>query len=151
MRYTLIFVHLFSESVQFSRSVMSDSLQPHGRQHARLPCPSPSPGVCSNSCPVMPSNCLILCCRLLLLPSIIPSHRVFSKESVLRIRWPKYWSFSYQPFQWIFGWFLVGLTGLISLLRDSWDFSSTTIRKHLSLYCTLILINHLIPEYLLWG
>ena len=38
-------------SVQFSRSVMSDSLRPHGLQHARLPCPSPTPGMCSNSCP----------------------------------------------------------------------------------------------------
>ena len=45
---------------------------------------------------VMPSNRLILCCRLLLLPSIFPSIRVFSNESVLRIRWPKYWSFSFS-------------------------------------------------------
>ena len=44
----------------------------------------------------MPSNHLILCCPLLLLPSIFPSIRVFSKESVLRIRWPKYWSFSFS-------------------------------------------------------
>ena len=46
---------------------------------------------------VMPSNHLILCCRLLLLPSVFPSIRVFSNESVLRIRWPKYWSFSISP------------------------------------------------------
>ena len=45
---------------------------------------------------VMPSNHLILCCSLLLLPSIFPSNRVFSNESVLRIRWPKYWSFSFS-------------------------------------------------------
>ena len=45
---------------------------------------------------VMPSNHLILCCPLLLLPSIFPSIRVFSSESVLRIRWPKYWSFSFN-------------------------------------------------------
>ena len=45
---------------------------------------------------VMPSNHLILCCPLLLLPSILPSIRVFSKESVLHIRWPKYWSFSFS-------------------------------------------------------
>ena len=44
----------------------------------------------------MPSNHLILCCPLLLLPSIFPSIRVFSNESVLRIRWPKYWSFSFR-------------------------------------------------------
>ena len=46
---------------------------------------------------VMPSNHLILCCPLLLLPSIFPSIRVFSNESVLHIRWPKYWSFSFSP------------------------------------------------------
>ena len=45
---------------------------------------------------VMPSNYLILCCPLLLLPSIFPSIRVFSNESVLHIRWPKYWSFSFN-------------------------------------------------------
>ena len=45
---------------------------------------------------VMPSNHLILCHPLLLLPSIFPSNRVFSKESILRIRWPKYWSFSFS-------------------------------------------------------
>ena len=45
---------------------------------------------------VMPSNHLILCCPLLLLPSIFPSIKVFSNESVLRIRWPKYWSFSFS-------------------------------------------------------
>ena len=51
---------------------------------------------------VIPSNHLILCRPLLLLPSIFPSIRVFSDESVLRIRWPKYWSFSFQhqSFQW---------------------------------------------------
>ena len=51
---------------------------------------------------VMPSNHFILCCSLLLLPSIFPTIRVFSNESVLRIRWPKYWSFQHQSFQWIF-------------------------------------------------
>ena len=86
-------------SVQSSHSVMSDSLQPYGWQHARPPCPSPSPGVYLNSLPiksVMPSNHLILCCPLLLLPSIIPSIWVFSNESVLRIRCPEYWSFSFS-------------------------------------------------------
>ena len=83
-------------SVQFSRSVVSDSLRPHGLQHARLPCPSPTPEAYSNSCPVMLSNHLILCCPLLLLPSIFPSIKVFSSELVLHIRWPKYWSFSFS-------------------------------------------------------
>ena len=86
-------------SVQFSRSGVSSSLRSHGLQHARVPCPSPTPGANSNSCPiasVMPSNHLILCCPLLLLPSIFPRIRVFSKELVLCIRWPKYWSFSFN-------------------------------------------------------
>ena len=76
---------------------MSDSLQPHGLQHAKLSCPSPSPGACSSSYPLSrlkPSSNLILCRPLLLLPSIFLSFRVFSNESVLPIMWPKYWSFS---------------------------------------------------------
>ena len=86
-------------SVQFSRSVVSNSLRLHGLKHARPPCPSPTPRACSNSLSiksVMPSNYLILCHPLLLLPSIFPSIRVFSNESVLRTRWPKYWSFSFS-------------------------------------------------------
>ena len=86
-------------SVQFSCSVLSDSLRPHESQHTRPPCPSPSPGVHSNSLPiesVMPSSHLILCCPLLLLPPIPPSNRVFSNESTLRMRWPKYWNFSFS-------------------------------------------------------
>ena len=84
-------------SVQFSCSTMSGSLQPHGLQHARLPCPSPTPGAYSVSDAivlVMPSYPLSLCHPFLLLPSIFPSFRVLSNELVLRIRWPKYWSFS---------------------------------------------------------
>ena len=80
-------------SVQFSCSVVSDSLRPHEPQHASPPCPSQTPGVYSNSCP---SSHLILCCPLLLLPPTPPSIRVFSNESTLRIRWPKYWSFSFS-------------------------------------------------------
>ena len=79
-------------SVQFSRSVVSNSLPPDELQHARPPCLAPTPGVYPNSSiqSVMPSNHLILCHPLLLLPSIFPSIRVFSNESVLRIRWPKF-------------------------------------------------------------
>ena len=76
---------------------MSDSLRAHGLQLARPPYPPPSPRACSNSCPsVMPSNHLVLCHPLLLLPSIFPSIWVFSNESVLQVRWPKYWSFSFS-------------------------------------------------------
>ena len=84
-------------SVQFSCSVVSDSSQPCELQHARPPCPSPTPGVHSNSSPiesVMPSNHLILILCGPLQPSIFPRISVFSNESVLHIRWPKYWSFS---------------------------------------------------------
>ena len=83
-------------SVQFSCSVEFDPLWHHGLQHARLPCPSPTPGAYSNSCPVMPSSHLILCHPLLLLPSIFPRISAFSSESVLPIRWTKYWSFSFS-------------------------------------------------------
>ena len=85
--------------LQFSCSVVSNSLWPHGLQHTSLPCPSPTPGAYSNSCP----SCW--CCHptisfsvvpLLLLHSICPSIRVFSNESVLHIRWPKYWNFSFS-------------------------------------------------------
>ena len=68
----------------------------------RLPCPSPSPRVCSSLLKLrsmesmMLSNHLILCHPLLLLPLVFPSIRVFSSESALLIRWPKYWSFSFS-------------------------------------------------------
>ena len=77
---------------------MSDSLQPHGLQHTRLPCPSPAPRACSNTCPLsqwchptisssgIPFSCL----------QSFPWSGFFSSESVLRIRWPKYCSFSFN-------------------------------------------------------
>ena len=82
-------------SDQIRRSAVSDSLRPRKSQHARPPCPSPTPRVhCDSSIEsVMPSSHLILCRPLLLLPPILPSIRVFSNESTLRMRWPKYWSF----------------------------------------------------------
>ena len=86
-------------SDQISHSVMSDSSGSHESQHARPPCTSPSPGVHSKFTSidsVMPSSHLILCRPLLLLHSIPPSIRVFSNESTLRMRWPKYWSFSFS-------------------------------------------------------
>ena len=87
-------------SVQFSCSVVSDSLPPNELQHARPPCPSPTNSQSLLKLmsieSVMPSNHLILCHPLLPLPSIFSSLRVFSSESVLHIRWPKYWSFSFN-------------------------------------------------------
>ena len=141
MQWTIQF-----SSVQFSHPVMSDSLQPHESQHASPPCPSPTPGVHPDSCSqsslrlmsiesVMPSSHLILCRPLLLLPPIPPSIRVFSNESTLRMRWSKYWSFSFSispskkksqgcsPSEW---------TGGISLQCKGLSrvFSNTTVRKH---------------------
>ena len=83
----------YAGSVEFCCSVVFDSLQPHGVQHPRPPCPSPTPGVLlklMSIALVMPSNHLILCHPLLLLLSILPSIRVFSNESVLHIKWSKY-------------------------------------------------------------
>ena len=123
----------------FSHQVMSNPLRPHGRQHARLPYPPLSPGVCSNLC-LLSRWCyltIFLCHPLLLLPSIFPSIRVFSNELALRIRWPKYWTFSISPSN--------EYSGLMSFRIDWFDllavqgtlkgFSSTTIQKH-QFFCT---------------
>ena len=83
----------------FSYSVMSDSLWPHGLQHAGLPCPSVISWTLfklMSTESVTPSNHLILCCPLLLLPSIFQSIKVFSKELALRIRWSYYWSLTFS-------------------------------------------------------
>ena len=82
---------------------------------------------------VMPSNYLILCCPLLLLPPIPSSIKVFSNESTLHMRWPKYWSFSFNisPSNNIQDWFPLGWTGWISLLSKGLSrvFSNTTVQK----------------------
>ena len=123
-------------SVQFSCSVMSNPLWPHGLKHARLRC------LFTNSWSllkpmsiesVMPSSHLILC-HPLLLPSVFPSIRVFSDESVLHIRWPKYWSFSFSispsneyseliPFR-------MDWLDLLSVQEQPRVFSNTTVQKH---------------------
>ena len=122
--------------VQFSCSVMSDSLRPHGQQYARPPCPLPAPRVYSNSCllsqwchPAIASSVVPFSS-----PSVFLSIRVFSRESALHIRWPKYWSFSFniRP--------SIEYSGLISLRMDWFDtsllsktlksFSNTTVQKH---------------------
>ena len=88
----------YSSSVQLTQSVVSNPLQPHGVQLTKPPCLSPTPRFYSNSCPLSQwCHPTISSCRpLLLLPSIFPSIGVFSNESVLHIRWPKYWSFSFN-------------------------------------------------------
>ena len=85
-------------SAHFSCSVMSNSLRPHELQHAGLPVHHQPPEFtqCKSTELVMPSSHLILCHPLLFLPSIPPSIRVFFSESTLRMRWPKYWSFSFS-------------------------------------------------------
>ena len=87
-----------NSSVQFSHSAVSDSFQPCRLQHSRPLCSSPTPSLpkLMSIESVMPSNQLILRHPLLLLPSIFPSIKVFSNESALHIRWPKYWSFSFS-------------------------------------------------------
>ena len=121
-------------------SVQSPSrvwLRPHGVQHARLPCPSPTPGAYSLMPieSVMPSYHLILCRPLLLPPSIFPSIRDFSSESVLCIRWPNQSirvSASVSVLSmYIEDLFPLGWTGWISL-QSKWlsrVFSNTTVQK----------------------
>ena len=110
---------------------MSDCLRPCGLLHTRLPCPSLSPLSLLKLMSiesVMPSSHLILCHPLLLLSSIFLSIRVFSNESVLHIRWPKYWSFSFSisPSNEYSGLISLGQTGFISLnSRDSQESSPT--------------------------
>ena len=86
------------QSVQVSHSVVSDSLWPHGLEHTRPPCSPPTPRNCSNSYPLSwwchPT--IFLCCPLFLLPLIFPSIRVFPNNSVLHIRLPKYWNFTFS-------------------------------------------------------
>ena len=115
-------------SVQFSRSVVSDSLQPHGLQHARPPCPSPNSRVYPNSCPLSWS------CYPTILSSVVPFSSCLQSFAasgsfqirILHIRWPKYWhfSFSISPSN--------EHPGLISLLSKGLSrvFSNTTVQKH---------------------
>ena len=97
-----IFEHFYCYEIssgQFSHTVVSDSLRPHESQHARPPCPSPTPRSShrlKSIESVMLSSHLILCRPLFLLPPIPPSIRVFSNESTLHMRWPKYCSFSFS-------------------------------------------------------
>ena len=109
---------------------------------------------------VMPSNHLILCHPLILLPSIFPSIRVFSSEWVLRIRWPKYWGFSFSinPSNEHADWFPLGLTVLISFQSRGLSrvFSNTTVQKHqffgaqLSLWSNFHIHRGLLEKPHLW-
>ena len=115
---------------------MSDSLRPHGLQHQGSPSITISRSLLKLLCieSVMPSSHLILGRPLLLLPPIPPSIRVFSNESIVRMRWPKYWSFSFSiipskehPF-----WSSLEWTGWISLQSKGLSrvLSNTTVQQH---------------------
>ena len=135
-------------SVQFSCSVMSDSATP------RTAAPQASLFITNSQSllklmsieSVMPSNHLILCHPLLLLASIFPSIRVFSKDSVLRIKWPKYWSFSFSisPSNEHLGLisFRTDLLDLLAVQRLSRVFSNITVQKHLFLSAQLALYSN---------
>ena len=90
---------VYNNSVPFSHSVVSDSLRPHESQHARPHCPSPIPGVHSNSRPLSWSCHPAISFSVVpfsFCPQIPPSIRIFSNESALHMRWPKFWSFSFS-------------------------------------------------------
>ena len=132
---------------------MSNSLQPHGLQHPRLLYPSPTPWVCSNSCPLSRwCQTTISSSHLLLLPSIFPSIRVFSGESDLHIRWPKYWSFSFSISP------SIEYSGLISFRTDWLDLLAvqgtlkSLLQHHSSeasiLWCSAFFIVQLSHSYM---
>ena len=120
--------------MQLSRSVVSDSATPTARRASLSITSSRSPPKPMSTESVMPSNHLILCRPLLLLPSIFPSIRVFSNESALHIRWPKYWSFSFNisPSNEHLGLISFRWTGWISLQSKGLSrvFSNTTVQRH---------------------
>ena len=125
------------QSVQFSHLVIFDSFQPHGLQHARFLCPSPIPRACSNSCSSSQRchpNHLILCHPLLLLPSISPSSRGFSNESVFLHQVAKVLELQlqHQSFHGYSGLISLGWVGLVSLQSKGLSrvFSNTTVQKH---------------------
>ena len=139
-------------SLQFSRSVVSDSLQPHGLQCTRLPCPSPTPRACSNSHPSSRwcHPAISSSCPLLPAPAIFLSIRVFSKESILCIRWPKYWSFNFNinPYNEYSGltslridWFdLLAVQGTLKSLLQHHS-SKASILRHSSFF--IVQLSHL--------
>ena len=90
-KYIYIYIYI---SVQFSCSSVSDSLQPHGLQHAKLPCPSPTPGAYSTSCPLGWWSHSTISSSVISCSSCLQSFP--ASGSFLPIGWPKYWSFSFS-------------------------------------------------------
>ena len=137
-----------TDSVQFNRSVTSDSLRTHGPQHARPLCLSPTAGVYSNSCP------LSWWCHPTISSSIIPSIRVFSNESVLHTGWPKYSSFSFSiSSSNEYSGLSLGWTDWISFQSKglSRGFSNTTVKKCQFFWCSAFFIVQLSPPYMTTG
>ena len=115
---------------------MSNSFRPHGLQHARLPGLIPTAGACSNSCPS--SQWCHPTISSSVVPSIFPSIRVFSNESVLCIRWPKYWSFSFSisPSS--------EYSGLISFRTDWFDLFAV----QMGMPTGKSFVHHFLPSYI---
>ena len=150
--YLFLIVCQFS---QFSCSGVSDSLQPHGLQHARPPCPSPTPGVYSNSCP------LSWWCHPTISYSVFPPTfnlsqcQGLSNESVLHMRWPKYWSFSFSispssEYPGLIS-FRLDWLGLLCGSRDSQESSPTPQFKSIILQCSAFFIVQLSHPYMTTG
>ena len=142
----------------FSQSVMSDSLWPHGLQHARLPCPSPTLRACSNSCPFS------RWCHPTISSSVVPFSSclqsfptlVFSSESVVCIRWPEYWSFNFSispsnEYSGLISFRMDGfdLLAVLGTLKSLLQHHSTCVCMAESLFCasetiTTLLISHIL-------
>ena len=133
--------------------VVSNSLRPHGLQHTRLPCPSLSPRVHSNSCPLSQRCHRTIPSSVVSLSSVFSSISVFSNESALRIRWPKYWSFSINPSN--------EHSGLISFRMDWFDLLvaqetlKSLLQHHSSkapiLWCSAFFMVQLLHPYMTTG
>ena len=138
---------------------MSNSLRPHESQQARPTCPSPTPEVYSKHMSiesVMPSSHLILCRPLLLLPPIPPSIRVFSNKLALHMRWPKYWSFSFNispsnEHPGLMALLQDGLVGTPCCLRDSQESFPTPQFKSIILRCSAFFTVQLSHPYMTTG
>ena len=135
-------------SVQFNHSVVSASLRPHGLQHARPPCPSPTLGVYTNSCPMSrwchPTISSFIV-PLLLPPSIFPSIRVFSNESFLHIRWTYLYAIA-EPYGNSILYFLKNCQNVFQIvciiLLSHQQCRRVPISPHLPQTVTMLFFNH---------
>ena len=148
-RVTRVRHDLALSSVQFSHSVVCDSLWRHGQQHTRLPCPSPTPGACSNSCPTSQWCHSTISCSVIPFVYCIQSFQALASlplsqsfaSGVQRIGVSV--SASVVPMN-IQDWFPLRLTGLISLQFKGLSrvFSNTTVQKHQFFSAQLVQLSH---------